>query len=248
MTQVEKVNIAGAESDYRRKLLELVRDVLPGAIAQGDRDRVVELERHLALGNIAIPNTVSPVWNSRGDVPRNEVQVREIFAHKMDQFGYRVAASQEAFPDWCLQDLNTKEFVFAEVEHRSSSFYTHGHDFEGCDMIVCWEHDFPATPLPVLELVTGQTHSPSNGQAHRNETKYLKGFAAYATMRLKPQKEKAGDHNKMMEWASVVVFLVDSEMENGKSKTEAVSEVADHVDYARSTIWAILSKREEFGL
>jgi hypothetical protein len=26
------------------------------------------------------------------------------------------------------------------------------HDLKGCDMIVCWEHNWPECPLEVLEL------------------------------------------------------------------------------------------------
>jgi hypothetical protein len=28
----------------------------------------------------------------------------------------------------------------------------HGHRVEGCDMIVCWKHNWPECPLEVLEL------------------------------------------------------------------------------------------------
>lgn len=44
------------------------------------------------------------------------------------------------------------ELVRIEFEHRSRSFHLHGHDPKGCDLIVCWEHDWPDCPLPVLEL------------------------------------------------------------------------------------------------
>jgi hypothetical protein len=28
----------------------------------------------------------------------------------------------------------------------------HGHDPAGCDLIVCWQHDWPDSPLEVIEL------------------------------------------------------------------------------------------------
>lgn len=39
-----------------------------------------------------------------------------------------------------------------EVEYRSRSFRKHRHDAARCDLVVCWEHDWPQCPLKVLEL------------------------------------------------------------------------------------------------
>ena len=35
---------------------------------------------------------------------------------------------------------------------KSSNFQRHGHDPEGCDLIVCYEHDWETCPVPVLAL------------------------------------------------------------------------------------------------
>jgi len=42
--------------------------------------------------------------------------------------------------------------VRIEFEFASRNFKEHLHDPKGCDMIVCWEHNWPNCPLPVLEL------------------------------------------------------------------------------------------------
>jgi hypothetical protein len=42
--------------------------------------------------------------------------------------------------------------VRIEFEFRSRTFRDHGHDPDGCDLIVCWEHNWPECPLEVVEL------------------------------------------------------------------------------------------------
>ncbi|MEM2988122.1 MAG: hypothetical protein QXK26_03675, partial [Candidatus Bathyarchaeia archaeon] len=42
--------------------------------------------------------------------------------------------------------------VRIEFEYLSSDFKRHGHPVEGCDLIVCWKHDWPECPLEVIEL------------------------------------------------------------------------------------------------
>jgi hypothetical protein len=42
--------------------------------------------------------------------------------------------------------------VRIEFEYRSRNFLTHKHDARQCDLIVCWEDDWPDSPLEVLEL------------------------------------------------------------------------------------------------
>ncbi len=44
------------------------------------------------------------------------------------------------------------ERVRVEFELRSSDFLHHGHDPKGCDLVVCWEHDWAECPVEVLEL------------------------------------------------------------------------------------------------
>jgi hypothetical protein len=39
-----------------------------------------------------------------------------------------------------------------EFEYRASTFVRHRHDSRECDMIVCWENDWPGCPIEVLEL------------------------------------------------------------------------------------------------
>jgi hypothetical protein len=147
------------DRDFDEHTVAHVRDsVLPDAIARGDVKIVNACEDVLARYGMTVPNHVSGRW-APADVPRNEIMLREMFAHKMPDYGYQIVRSREAFPDWLLLDENG-EFVYAEVEHRSSSFRTHAHDPGLCDLIVCWEHDDHKLPLPVLELFTGECFEP----------------------------------------------------------------------------------------
>ena len=55
------------------------------------------------------------------------------------------------------------ESVRIEFEFRSRSFREHGHDAAGCDVIVCWEHDWADCPLEVLALRPAIGALPARG-------------------------------------------------------------------------------------
>jgi hypothetical protein len=42
--------------------------------------------------------------------------------------------------------------VRIEFEYQSRNFMKHMHDVKGCDVIVCWEHNWPECPIEVIEL------------------------------------------------------------------------------------------------
>jgi len=89
--------------------------------------------------------------------PTNEQGVVYLFGMVSSELGLIVEAIQQSFPDCeakrCVDaKLNRWQRVRIEFEFRSSHFHEHGHDPAGCDMIVCWEHDWPECPLEVIEL------------------------------------------------------------------------------------------------
>jgi hypothetical protein len=71
------------------------------------------------------------------------------------EIGYFVEAVQTGFPD-CeakRQVSNGKwQRVRIEFEFESRNFRDHGHDSNGCDVIICWRHNWPECPLEVVEL------------------------------------------------------------------------------------------------
>jgi hypothetical protein len=118
-------------------------------------------------------NITKPIWSKglgpvfgrpldfRGlrHAPINEQGVVFLFGMVADELGFIVEAVQAGYPDCeakrsVHRDDQRWQRVRIEFEFRSSNFLEHGHDAAGCDMIVCWEHDWPECPVEVLELRT----------------------------------------------------------------------------------------------
>jgi predicted transport protein len=52
---------------------------------------------------------------------------------------------------WC-KVVSKKPGAVHEFEFKSSGFKAHGHNPKECDIIICWDHDWPDCPIEVLEL------------------------------------------------------------------------------------------------
>ncbi|MBI1194891.1 MAG: hypothetical protein GC138_03460 [Gammaproteobacteria bacterium] len=126
-------------------------------------------------GPAAISRAAEPPWPALGrracgeplgframlHAPVNEMGVVLVFGMVAHELGYAVDAVGAAFPDCHAKrrihigaresDLRW-EAVRIEFEFRSRTFAHHGHDPEDCEVLVCWEHDWPDCPLEVLEL------------------------------------------------------------------------------------------------
>jgi hypothetical protein len=88
--------------------------------------------------------------------PTNELGVVFLFSHLCRRMQLHVESVQAGFPD-CIafQRVGGKERrIRIEFEFRSSNFRAHGHPLDGCDWIVCWEHDWPGVPaeIKVVEM------------------------------------------------------------------------------------------------
>jgi len=89
--------------------------------------------------------------------PINEQGVVFLFGKINEDLGIIVEAVQTGFPD-CVgkrlinRNKNLWEEVKIEFEYKSKNFLDHGHDINGCDVIVCWTHDWKDCPLEVIEL------------------------------------------------------------------------------------------------
>jgi hypothetical protein len=98
--------------------------------------------------------------------PINEQGVVYLFGMVSRELGFSVEALQQGFPD-CegkyLHDKNRELWAKAriEFEFRASNFREHGHDENECDVIVCWENDWPDCPLRVVELKSEIMRLPS---------------------------------------------------------------------------------------
>ena len=89
--------------------------------------------------------------------PVNEQGVVYLFGMISRELGFLIESVRTDFPDSegkrCSDPARTRwQHVRIEFEYKSSHFAEHGHDLEGCDLIVCWLHDWEDCPLEVLEL------------------------------------------------------------------------------------------------
>jgi len=89
--------------------------------------------------------------------PTNEAGVVLLFGMLAGELGFVVEAVNAGFPDCdakrrIAHQGNCWVRVRVEFEYQSRSFLAHGHDPAGCDLIVCWEHNWPEAPVEVLEL------------------------------------------------------------------------------------------------
>ena len=86
--------------------------------------------------------------------PTNETGVVFAFGMLAKELGFVIQSMQTAFPDCeALRWVNGWwERLRIEIEYQSFNFVKHRHDPKGCDLIVCWEHNWPECPLEVLEL------------------------------------------------------------------------------------------------
>jgi hypothetical protein len=89
--------------------------------------------------------------------PVNEQGVVLLFGMVAKELGYTVEAVQSAFPDCeAKRQIGPGRWqrVHLEFEFESRNFRDHGHSLTGCDVIVCWRHNWPDCPahLEILEL------------------------------------------------------------------------------------------------
>lgn len=87
--------------------------------------------------------------------PTCEAGVLYLFGAMSERLGFLMLLVQTGFPDCEAMRVvgeNRLQRLKIEIEYQSRNFLKHMHDLKGCDMIVCWEHNWPECPLEVLEL------------------------------------------------------------------------------------------------
>ncbi len=89
--------------------------------------------------------------------PVNENGVIFLFGIVARELGYSVEAVQQGFPDCEAKRIVGEgkwQRARIEFEYESRNFRDHGHPVDGCDVIVCWRHNWPECPerIEVLEL------------------------------------------------------------------------------------------------
>ena len=89
--------------------------------------------------------------------PQSEMDVVALFAMLAEKLGFVLMLVRREFPDCqALREMEPGKWqqVWIEFEYQSRNFLSHGHSPDGCDMIVCWVHNWPECPanIEVLEL------------------------------------------------------------------------------------------------
>ncbi|HEV2196137.1 MAG TPA: hypothetical protein VGR55_11180 [Candidatus Acidoferrum sp.] len=89
--------------------------------------------------------------------PVNEQGVVLLFGMLAEELGFLVEAVQKGFPDCEAKRLigpDRWQRVSIEFEFESKNFRDHRHPLHGCDIIVCWRHNWDDCPkhIEVVEL------------------------------------------------------------------------------------------------
>jgi hypothetical protein len=89
--------------------------------------------------------------------PVNEQGVVLLFGMLAKELGYVIEAVQTGFPDCeAMRQVTPERWqrVHIEFEFESRNFRDHGHPASGCDVIVCWRHNWDECPghIEIVEL------------------------------------------------------------------------------------------------
>jgi hypothetical protein len=134
------------------------------------RKRKKTPERKRSAASCASPNKVKhmalrdrPAYGNPIDFhglrhePVNEQGVVLLFGMVAKQLGFLVEAVQKGFPDCeAKRQIGPERWqrVTIEFEFESRNFRDHRHPLHGCDIIVCWRHNWDDCPkhIEVVEL------------------------------------------------------------------------------------------------
>jgi len=111
--------------------------------------------RHAPLKDRAIYGNPTQFRGLRHE-PVNEQGVVLLFGMLAKELGYVVEAVQTGFPDCeAMRQITPERWqrVHIEFEFESRNFRDHGHPPTGCDVIVCWRHNWDDCPEGIIEVV-----------------------------------------------------------------------------------------------
>ena len=105
--------------------------------------------------------------------PTNEGGVISLFGAMAERLGFMILKVQTEFPDCEAVRVAGKDRnrpVKIEFEYESRNFLRHMHDPTKCDIIVCWEHNWPECPLEVIELKKAVSNQRSAFSQSKSKT------------------------------------------------------------------------------
>jgi len=95
------------------------------------------------------------IASALGFAPTNENGVMFLFGSMARQLGFIVTHIGPQFPDieaFRQVEPGRWQLVRIELEFLSRNFIHHFHDPKNCDLIVCWENNWPEAPMEVIAL------------------------------------------------------------------------------------------------
>jgi len=136
---------------------------------------------------------------------------------------------QTAYPD-AIFEKDGKRYRI-EFEYKSSNFIAHGHDPDGCDLIVCWEDTIKYKfSLPIIELCNYVTPSLVKEAAEIASVRYEK-----IEKPVRSYHRKRGYHNNR----TLDRILYES-VNNGGMVIDNISLLAKRYEVSRGTIYNAL--------
>lgn len=89
--------------------------------------------------------------------PTCEYDVVQMFGAIAQELGFEILGNRSEFPDCEARrkvkaDRERYEKCLIEYEFDSSDYKKHKHPVTGCDLVVCWKHNWQECPIKVLSL------------------------------------------------------------------------------------------------
>jgi hypothetical protein len=131
-------------------------DAVPAAPSAEPNNPTIEAPFGATALPIASPMVGDPLaYRGIMFAPTNEMGVVILFGAAALELGFVIEAARTGFPDcyaWRRVADGRWKRVRIEFEYASANFRVHEHSPAGCDLIVCWEHNWLKCPVEVFNL------------------------------------------------------------------------------------------------
>ena len=151
MTEVKAGEIAAMRQEMDRLATEMAQlqaeDEEPGEAAEKPEETAKELKermRDVRWRREVLEKLGPGIWglNREPSGTFSHEEMVFLFARSFQLIGFeKIQKIRTEYPD-CIATKNGEDKRI-EFEPNSSTFFTHHHDLEKCDCIVCWKHDLP---------------------------------------------------------------------------------------------------------
>jgi hypothetical protein len=155
----------GGYSNFKQKAIDYIFSSYPSlplgiiAILDTERERIRSRETVDTAVIPVSPHQQGRTLNFRAFVyaPTSEHDVVQMFGAIADELGFEIIGNRSAFPDCEARRRITGgrehyKQCLIEYEFSSNDYRKHNHPLKGCDLVVCWVHDWLECPIEVLEL------------------------------------------------------------------------------------------------